>query len=107
MPSYWRWRLRWWWQYGGGCSGGYGGGGVGVGICGSGYGGGGVGGRSGSGFEIVAMVPVEKAYGLRNVGGNTRRFILTMSYVIKVMGKFLVLDNNIPQKTKQIQTAFF
>ena len=48
----------------------------------------------------------EKAYGLRNVGGKTRRFILTMSHVIKVLGKFHVFDNTIPQKTEQIQTAF-
>ena len=48
-----------------------------------------------------------KAYGLRNVGGKTRRVILTTSHVIKVLGKFLVLDNTIPQKTEQIQTVFF
>ena len=48
----------------------------------------------------------EKAYRLRNVGGKTRRFILTISYVIKLLGKFHVLDNTISQKTEQIQTAF-
>ena len=38
---------------------------------------------------------------------DSKRFILTMSHVIKVLGKFHVLDNTIPQKTEQIQTAFY
>ena len=57
-------------------------------------------------IQLTYSTP-EKAYGLRNVGGTTRRFILTMSHVIKVLTKFHVLDNSIPQKTEQIQTTFF
>ena len=57
-------------------------------------------------IQLTYSTP-EKAYERRNVGGKTRRFILTMSHVIKVLGKFHVLDNTIPQKTEQIQRAFF
>ena len=56
-------------------------------------------------IQLTYFTP-EKAFGLRNVGGKTRRFILTISHVIKVLGKFHVLDNTIPQKTEQIQTLF-
>ena len=41
-----------------------------------------------------------QTYGLRKVGGKTRRFISSMSDVVKVMGKFYVLDKTIPQKTE-------
>ena len=57
-------------------------------------------------IQLTYSIP-EKAYGLRNVDEKTRRFILTMSHVIKVKGKFHVLDNIIPQKTEQIQMAIF
>ena len=57
-------------------------------------------------IQLTYSTP-EKAYERRNVGGKTRRFILTMSHVIKVLGKFHDLDNTIPQKTEQIQRAFF
>jgi hypothetical protein len=57
-------------------------------------------------IQLTYSTP-EKAYGLRNIGGKTRRFILTMSHVIKILGKFHVLDNTVPQKTEQMQTAFF
>ena len=53
-------------------------------------------------IQLTYFTP-EKAYGLRNVGG----FILTMTHVIKVLGKFYVFDNTIAQKTEQIQMAFF
>ena len=37
-------------------------------------------------IQLTYYTP-EKAYGLRDVDGKTRRFILTMSHVIKVLGK--------------------
>ena len=59
-------------------------------------------------MDSVTILPTHFIpYGLRSVGGKIRRFILTVLHVIKVLGKFHVLDITIAKKAEQIQTAFF
>ena len=47
-----------------------------------------------------------KAYGHRNIGENTSRFVLTMSYVIKVLGQFHVWIIPYLQKLNKYKRQF-